>query len=130
MLFRFGTDGWIIREIKTVLNDSAANAINYDSKRLHEELCQNLQTIFDAELERGNSICHVDRGWEKMDLVIRFREPLDLEKLAGPQEKNFLPGDLKIFETTDPHYENERSVISPSARQSLSGPIADVPRHS
>lgn len=135
-------------EIRSILNSPLIGAIDYHQERLRQELCPELRTIYDEELERGNSICRVDRSWEKMDLVIRFREPLALEKYSDPLKsgnesgelktalpgelktalpddlKTALPGDLKIFETTDPHYEKGREIFSASARQSLSGPVS------
>lgn len=86
---------------------------------LHSDV---LRKIRQHELRRGNEIRAEETAWSAMDLVVRFKRPLDssfASRLAAD-------GAARIFETKDPHYGGERGIIA--GRESVVGPLPDCPK--
>ncbi len=61
---------------------------------------ESLNAILNHELNLGNTVKGEETGWSAKDLVIRLKNPMDIEFSKNEAEAN---QQLHTFETNDPH---------------------------
>jgi hypothetical protein len=86
------------------------------------KLCVPLRDLLQHEISRGNSIKAVETGWSKVSLAVRLTQPLDLDYAKTLAQND---PDLEIWESRDIKYPIEAGVLCKSAKQTLSGSIAN-----
>ncbi len=92
------------------------------NKNAPKDLCRDLQRLLQHELDTGNSILAVERGWSKVSLAVRLSGPLDMAYVKIKVAHN---PDLEIWESHDPKNPQEAGVLCKSARQTLSGKLPE-----
>lgn len=80
-----------------------------------------LRRIVSHELARGNTIRARETAWSRMDLVVRFDQPIDAQFAAA--EAAAAPS-VRLFETHDPHYGGELGAVD--GRESVTGPAQSM----
>lgn len=96
---------------------------NQNENAIRRELCKELLSIFNFELQFGNTIERIDRKkWDNADLVIVFQKPLFYE-----QSELHLRLSEKITFTqfSVPHYSAESTYYVKECRQAISGPLRE-----
>jgi hypothetical protein len=90
------------------------------SERELKDLCGELQSLLQHEINTGNRIIAVDTGWSKVTLAVRLARPLDKEYIKKATASN---PDLEIWESHDIKNPQEAGVLCKSSKQTLSGRI-------
>jgi hypothetical protein len=85
-----------------------------------KDLCSELRSILQHELEAGNRVIAVDTGWSKVALAVRLAGPLDMKYIRKAAAGN---PDLEIWTSRDIKNPQENGVLCKSSRQTLSGTI-------
>jgi hypothetical protein len=91
------------------------------------DLSENLQSIFEYEIDRGNEVERVDRpAGSNCPLAVIFTLPLDID---GYKAIHHLPQNVRVWENRDRHYSLEIGVVCDKTRHALAGPIAKRTAH-
>lgn len=84
------------------------------TKLVSPVLCDVLQ----HELDRGNEVVEEERGWSRIRIALRMRDPIDTAYAKRAASRS---ASARFFETSDPHYRNESAGIL-DGQEALAGP--------
>jgi hypothetical protein len=86
------------------------------------QLSNDLQSIYQLELELGNQIARIDEGlWTDCPYAVVFKSPLHLTEI---KERLTIPPSVAYWECHDSHYEFQAGFSSGESRHSVAGPLS------
>ena len=84
------------------------------------ELSEELRSIVEFELARGNSIVRIDRpAGDRCPLAVIFANPLDI---GGFKSSHTVSAGVSTWENRDGHYPLETGYVCERSRHAVAGP--------